>query len=417
MGTPAFLSAACVIGLLSTACGSGSSGTAPAPTNDAGVDASAEDGSTHDAAVMDSGAAVVDAAAEAATVGSFNVLDHIPMFNMYSSSQPTDYAPPPGVLMWQYGTIFVTRLDAQQQALIGSDLAAQVTYYAQCDNYDRIGGVFVILEPKGQAPQPTDPRIELVRFITPFSDYSQGPLATYAFPKGSLSAFASVLADPTHDVWIGMGGGSYPSYPGNPCTGLSVDAGDIPGDAGSEFLEVGFSYSLDFVSTMPLTPGAAMALPAFTLPSDAGGPVAISNVSLTSTPIQGTFTNPSGAVSGHVTVIVSGHGSAQGGDEYEYTQDAVSVGSLDPDAGTPIGTFSTEIDCSPYASASPDGNPGIFEDNTTFNPRNWCPGALVVSHTFPAMLPAGSSVVVLGIDPGQVPSGSYFQTSITFTSP
>jgi hypothetical protein len=385
--------------------------------NDAGTDAAVHDAATQDSAAMDSGTPVMDAAPEAATVGSFNVFDHIPMFNMYSSSQPTGYTPPAGVLMWQYGTIFVTKLDAQQQSLIGSDLVAQVTYYAQCDNYDRIGGVFVIIEPSGQTPQPTDPRIELARFITPFSDWSQGAQATYAFPQGSLSSFASVLADPTHDVWIGMGGGSYPTYTGNPCSGLAVDAGNIPTDAGAEFLEVGFSYSLDFVSTMPLASGAALALPAFTLPSDAGGPAAISNVPLASTPIQGTFTNPGGAVAGHITVIVSGHGSAQGGDEYEYTQDTVSVGSLDPDAGTSIGSFSTMIDCSPYAAASPDGNPGIFQGNTTYNPRNWCPGALVVSHSYPAMLPAGSSDVVLGIDPGQVPSGSYFQTSITFTSP
>ncbi len=396
---------------LLAACSSSSNSAAPGAGNDAGSEASAQDASPHDSAVTDSGIPVMEAGPEAATVGSFNVFDHIPMFNMYSSTQPTTYTPPAGVLMWQYGTIFVTKLDAQQQSLIGSDLAAKVTYYAQCDDYDRIGGVFVLLEPKGQMPQPTDPRIELVRFITPFSDWSQGAAATYAFPPGSLSAFASVLADPTRDVWIGMGGGSYPTYTGNPCTGLPPDAGN------AAFEAVGFLYSLDFASTMPLASGAAIALPAFTLPSDAGGPSAISNVPLTSTPIQGTFTNPGGALMGHVTVIVSGHGSAQGGDEYEYTQDTVSVGSLDPDAGTAIGSFSTQIDCSPYASASPDGNPGIFQGNTTNNPRNWCPGALVVSHSYPAMLPAGSSDVVLGIDPAQVPSGSYFQTSITFTSP
>jgi len=243
-----------------------------------------------------------------------------------------------------------------------------------------------------------------VRLITPFSDYARGGLATHVYPDADVSAFANVLADATHDIWIGIGGGSNP-YGGDPCSGLTFDAGD-------DYPEVGFLYSLDFISTKALGSGQTSALPAFTLGSDAAAPAAIADVQLTATPITGTFDNPGAAVAGHVTVIVSGHGSSAGGDEYEYTQDTVTVG------GTQIGAFSTMIDCAPYASASPDGNPGIFQGNTTpSNPRNWCPGAIVTSHTFPVTLPTGSTSVVLGITPAQVPSGSYFATSITFTSP
>jgi hypothetical protein len=400
------------------ACSSSSNGTSPGNKPDASTDGSTLDAEMDVSPIIqpdDTGAPTSDGSVDAGHPGPFNVFDHIPMFNMYTSTPPSNYTPPANLQMWQNGTVFVTKLTAAQQALIGADLVAQVTYYAGCDNYDRIGGVFVVIEPTGQMPMPTDPRIELVRFITPFSDYSQGAAATYKFPTGSLSAFANVLADGSHDVWIGMGGGSYPSYQGNPCTGLMVDAG-------SDFLEIGFSYSLDFLSSKPLSSGKAVAIPAFTLQAtgpEAGAPYSISNVPLTSTPIQGTITNPgSSSVQGHVTVIVSGHGSASGGDEYENTQDTLSIGSLDPDAGTSLGGFSTMIDCAPYASASPDGNPGIFMDNNSIiNPRNWCPGALVVSHTFPATLQAGDNDVVLSIDPGQVPSGSYYQTSITFTSP
>ena len=368
--------------------------------------------------------------------------------------------------MWSYGTVFVTKLTAEQKSLVGSDLAATITYFAGCDSYDRIGGVFFILEPTGQAPQPTDPRIELVRFITPFSDYTKKAAATHVFPKGDLSAYANVLADGTHDVWVGIGGGSYPTYTGNWCTGLKVDAG-------SDFTEIGFSYSLSFVSSTPLTAGTTTTMPAFLAPAvpgvpeagtddgggddgateagaedgsaedagvaeggtadastadassadasipDAGPPVAISDIPLTSTPIYGTFNNAGAAITGHVTVIVSGHGSALHGDEYEFTQDTVSVGTNPADAGAPIGSFSTAIDCSSYASASPDcADLALFQDTTTqVNPRNWCPGALVPSHTFPVTLPPGSSTVVLGIAPPNVPGGSYFQTSITFTSP
>ena len=376
-----------------TACGAHGSVPDTAPKKDAGSDtgpdAGAADGGPHGSA------------------GTFKVFDHIPQFGVYTSSSPAGYTPPQGVLMWSYGTVFVTQLDAEQQALIGSDLAARVTYFAQCDNYDRIGDVFVILEPKGQTPQPGDPRIELVRFITPFSDFTEGALATHVFPTGDLSAFASVLADTTHVVWIGIGGGSNP-YSGDPCSQLMVDGGPL-------FDEIGFLYSLDFVSTVPLTPGRSLVLPAFSLPSDAGPATAISDVALTATPIAATFNNPGGSVTGHVIVIVSGHGSGVGGDEYENTLDTVDVGASGGEV--PVASFSTEIDCASYASASPDGNPGIFQQNTSDNPRNWCPGALVPSHVIPVTLAPGTNNVLLGIMPDQVPSGSYYQTSITFTSP
>lgn len=128
-------------------------------------------------------------------------------------------------------------------------------------------------------------------------------------------------------------------------------------------------------------------------------------------PANGKFVNPDGPLAGHVTVIVTGHGSGAGGDEYEYTSDTVTVG------GQKVGTFSTKIDCAPFAKLSPDGNPGIFQGNTSYNPRNWCPGALVPSHTFPVTLLPGTTPVVLDVRPPQVPAGSVYVTSITFSAP
>jgi hypothetical protein len=318
---------------------------------------------------------------------TFNVFDQIPQFGLYVYANPA-YTPPAGVLMWSYGTEFVTKLTPEQQSAIGADVAARVTYFAQCDNYDRLGDVFLVVEPAGATPQPTDPRVELVRFITPFSDYRQGALATHVYPDADLSAYAQALADSTHDVWIGIAGGSNP-YGGDPCsTTLS-----------SDFQAVGFKYSLDLVSSLALTGGISTTLGA------------VADVEETAVPVTGAFVNPGSPVMGHVTVIVSGHGSAVGGDEYEYTQDTVTVG------GAQVGSFTTRIDCSPFARFSPDGNPGIFEDNLSANPRNWCPGSLVPSHTFAVTLPAGTTPVALGMAPSQVPSGSHFATSITFSGP
>jgi hypothetical protein len=359
-------------------------GTPPDGGDDGGTpsDGGAQDGSAADSGAEDGGGP------QNGTPATFNVFDRIPQFGIYSTTEP-NYTPPTGVLMWSYGTVFVTQLSAKQQSEIGSDLAARVTFLAQCDNYDRLGGLFFLVEPRGQAPHPTDPRTEIVRFITPFSDYTQGSLATHVYPDADISTYAPTLADTSHDVWIGIAGGSNP-YGGDPCTGANVP---------SDFSAVGFKYSVDLVSTKTLTLGSSVTL------------TAVSDVSETSAPITGTLVNPGPPLAGHVTVIVSGHGSGAGGDEYEYTEDRLSVN------GTQVGSFSTQIDCASYAKSSPDGNPGIFQGNTTNNPRNWCPGALVPSHTFPITLAAGTNTVSLDVSPSAVPSGSYYATSIGFTSP
>jgi hypothetical protein len=323
------------------------------------------------------------------TPGAFKVLDQIPQYGIFATSDPRNYSPPQGILMWDHGTAFAVKLTDAQKAQIGSDLVARVTYHAQCDNYDRIGGLFYVVVPRDQTPTANEPRTELIRFITPFSDYKRGALATYVFPDADVSPYAAALADRAHDVWVGVFGGSN-SYDGDPCT----NAGVTP-----EFKAVGFKYSLDFVSTKPLAASSAVSLSA------------AFNQSAKKIPVTGTFMNPGSEVSGRVTVIVSGHGADAGGVEYRNTQDTVSFN------GKQVGAFSTRIDCASYEKYSPDGNPGIFRNNASGNPRNWCPGALVPSHSYPVTLAPGENTISLSISPSDLPSGSYYATSFNFTAP
>ncbi|HKP58776.1 MAG TPA: peptide-N-glycosidase F-related protein [Polyangiales bacterium] len=330
-----------------------------------------------------------DPAAMSGTPGTFKIFDQIPQFGMYATSDPKNYTPPAGVLLWKRGTEFAAKLSAAQKLQIGADLVGRITYHAQCDNYDRIGGVFAVVVARDQMPKDNDPRIELARFITPFSDYKRGALATYVFPNADLTSYARMLADPTKDVWVGIGGGSNP-YDGDPCTNTNMPA---------EFKAIGFKYSLEFVSTKPLAAGASTTL------------IGIYNVQAMRVPVTAEIDNPGEKLTGHVTVIVSGHGAESGGDEYMNTQDALSVN------GQMVGSFNTKIDCAMYAKYSPDGNPGIFQNNNGGNPRNWCPGAPVLPHTFPATLNPGKNQISLAIDPARVPMGSYYATSISFSAP
>jgi hypothetical protein len=358
--------------------------TATKPPNAGAAGTSADDDA---GAPLDASVAADGGAPRTSTPGTFKVFDKIPMFGMYRSDEPR-FTPPAGSLIWSHGTVFVAKLTQAQQMQIGADLEARITYHAQCDNYDRLGGVFFIAMPHDKLPTEREPRTEIVRFITPFSDYTRGSLATYPFPKADIATYAQTLADPSQDVWIGIGGGSNP-YDGDPCTNTSQPAA---------FKEVGYLYSLELASTKPLTNGASTTL------------TALYNVSAMRVPIEGTFM-ANAELKGRVSVIVSGHGAEAGGDEYLSTNDKLSLN------GKEVGTFSTAIDCAAYAKFSPDGNQGIFRNNGSSNPRNWCPGSLVAPHTFEATLVPGMNTVRLDVSPSQVPSGSYYATSISFSSP
>jgi hypothetical protein len=317
-----------------------------------------------------------------AVPGTFTALSDIPMFGIYATDPPP-YTPPSGVVMQNNGTRYITRLTQAQRAMVGADLKARVTYHAQCDNYDRLGAMFIIVKPTGVPPIDTDPIIEVARWVTPFSDYWQGAKATYTFPDADLSPFAGLLRNRNVDIWLGIDGGSNP-YDGDPCTNKGVTP---------EFRAVGFRYSVDMVSTKPGK--ASTALPSL--------PVATGVY--TTVPVTGTATSARKG-SGTAVVIVSGHGSASGGNEYKHTTDTMSVN------GTAVGSFSTQAMCGPYRKYSPDGNPFLFLNNGGSNPRNWCPGALVPSHSFRVTLNASNSVS-LDMDDARVPEGSYYRTSIT----
>lgn len=332
----------------------------------------------------ETGAAGID---PARTVSLFRLL---PQYGLFATSEPS-YTPPPGVLMWSFGTVFLRKLTLEEQAKLGGDLAARITYHGHCDNYDRLGALFALRLPPGGVPQPTDPRWELARWVTPFSSQDRGDLATYVFPLADLSAHARVLADPSFDVWIGLAGGSN-AQEGDACTG---------GSLAPEARSVGFSYSIDFVSSAPLS--ASTNVGATVMRGAAAA--------ATASPIALTLANPGAPVTGKLSVIISGHGADAGGVEYRYTQDLVALN------GTALGDFVTKIDCAPYQRYSPDGNPALFRNNTTLNPRNWCPGALVPVHTFLATLRAGDNTLTIDMIPVDVPAGSSYSVSATFTAP
>ncbi|MBO0840258.1 MAG: hypothetical protein J2O49_05525 [Sciscionella sp.] len=337
-------------------------------------------------ASLSTAAASVATARKPHTAGTVTVFDHIPQFGIYRSTDPS-YTPPAGVLMWNHGTEYARQLSTDEKAKIGSDVALRLTYHAQCDNYDRFGNVFYIAMPHGQTPTASTPRVTLEDFITPFSDYWQGNLATRQYPDASMSGFANALADPNRDVWVGISGGSNP-YSGDPCDGKGLP---------TSFTDVGFSYSLALVSTKPL------------VSADPDVDAILSRYGLTTN----TYTSP--AVpntaehgTGKLAVSIAGYGADSGGEEYTNTTITVNVN------GAKLTSFSDAVDCAQYAVYSPDGNPGIFVGNTTYNPRSWCPGAAIPTRFFDLGDIANKTTTVnLAIDrPTPFTAESQYRTSL-----
>ena len=81
-----------------------------------------------------------------------------------------------------------------------------ITIYAACDNYDRIGNVNLVLVPKGDASYDTNTakKIELGRFITPFMNMNVSPTEVpYTF---TVDNAAKILKDSVlntdYDFWV-----------------------------------------------------------------------------------------------------------------------------------------------------------------------------------------------------------------------
>lgn len=319
------------------------------------------------------------------------VLDQVPQFGIYRSTEPTTYTPPAGLLMWKRGTEFARKLSDAEKAKIGDDVALRITYHAQCDPYDRFASAFFISTAKGTTPTVDTPRVTFTDFISPFSDMWQGAKATRVYPDAPMDPYAAALANPDRDIWVGISGGSNPQYGDDACENHGVTDPAIA--------EVGFKYSLALVSTKALTPGS--------------DPDVIGLLSRSSEKDDSitTATTAHSANLGIATLAVSiaGYGAASGGQEYTNTNIAVKLN------GAQIATFSTKIDCASYEQFSPRGNPGIFRNNNSSNPRSWCPGALVPMRYFDLGDIVGKTLQVgLGVgNPSPWTADSQYVTSVS----
>jgi hypothetical protein len=317
-----------------------------------------------------------------------NVLPLSPQFGIYASSPPTNYTPPSGVivLLGSQKWYTLTKLSAAQQQQLGSDLRAEVNYSAGCDSYDRIESVVYLTKSPGVQPTTADlpNAVEMARFMSTFNYYDQ-TAPTYVYPLMDVSTFAPFLTSTTQDIWVGIAGGSNPTFPPSQGYQLCWNSSNQPSTTiplttfPSNITEaqapyVGFSFGLSFTSSQPAATAAAgtaivAALSAPTVPS--GSSTTLSIAGTLTVPTQ---PNNAATVTGTVAVIVTSHGSDS---EYGF-----NTGNTLAINGAQVGSsFSTQADCDAYANTTINPlNTGV-ESNSSgsnpSNPRNWCPGAPV----------------------------------------
>lgn len=252
-------------------------------------------------------------------------------------------------------------------------IAMRVTIAALCDNYDRLGEVFLAMIPKSQSTytinDPNVKRIEVGRYITPFMNKNKTPSEVpYTYDVSNLySIFHDTVLRSQYDLYMELDVFGVP-YAAQTQIPSCTNRNDV------------FSGTLTFFST---DTGAT--------PTDNNSIVPLLSYNslnnYNSTDVTGetvrivTFNLPSPVTNARFFVISTPHGANSGGEEYVRRQNYSYIDDVQVLTYTPGGTS-----CEPYRVYNTQINgiygasPKTFADWTSWN--NWCPGNSVPIREF-----------------------------------
>lgn len=286
--------------------------------------------------------------------------------------------PVPNGLIRLGNTRYARKLTDTELDSFKAKIAMRVTIGALCDNYDRLGEVFLALVPKNQPTYTLDDanvqRIEAARYITPFMNKNRSPLEVpYTYDISNLySVFHNTELRNAYDIYMELDvfgvpyaaqtqvagcTGRIDVFSGN-LTFFSTDIGTNPTDYNVLAPILSYNKLNNYNSTD--TAGETVRLVTFNLPK------AVTNANF--------------------VVISTPHGANAGGEEYIRRQNYTYVDDVQVLTYTPGGTS-----CEPYRVYNTQGNgiygtvPKSFQDWTSWN--NWCPGNAVPirGFTLPSM--------------------------------
>ncbi|KPH10971.1 peptide-N-glycosidase F-related protein [Chryseobacterium sp. ERMR1:04] len=296
----------------------------------------------------------------------------------YDGYAPTVSEPIPPGLIRLGNTRYAKKLTDAELNSFKAKIAMRVSIGALCDNYDRLGEVFLALVPKNQSTYTTDDvnvkRIEVGRYITPFMSKNRSPTQVpYTYDLSNLyNIFHDAALRSTYDMYMELDVFGVPYAAQTQVAGCSgrIDV---------------FSGSLTFFSTdagaTPTAYNSLTPLLSYTR---------VNNYNSTDVPGETVrivnFNLPSAVTDAHFVVISTPHGANSGGEEYVRRQNYTYIDDVQALTYTPGG-----ISCEPFRVYNTQGNgiygatPKTFDDWTSWN--NWCPGNSVPirGFTLPSM--------------------------------
>ncbi|WP_312993885.1 peptide-N-glycosidase F-related protein [Chryseobacterium flavum] len=304
-----------------------------------------------------------------------NLISQAVYYDGYAS--PVSQPVPPGLIRLA-NTRYARKLTDAELDSFKAKIAMRVTIGALCDNYDRLGSVYLAMVPKNQPSYTIDDanvrRIEVARYITPFMNKNRSPLEVpYTYDLSNLyNVFHDSALRNMYDLYMELDVFGVP-YAAQTQVAGCTDRNDV------------FSGTLTFFST---DTGAVT--------TDHNNLVPILSYSklnnYNSTDVPGetvrivNFTLPTAVTNARFFVISTPHGANAGGEEYIRRQNYTYIDDVQVLTYTPGG-----ISCEPFRVYNTQGNgiygatPRSFAEWTSWN--NWCPGNSVPirGFTLPSM--------------------------------
>ncbi|WP_448607413.1 peptide-N-glycosidase F-related protein [Paenimyroides ceti] len=315
---------------------------------------------------------------------SVTLFNNIVFYDGYAT--PSTLPTPEGIVRID-NSRYAKKLSDQEMDGLLKTFEVQVKIGALCDNYDRIGGVFVSLVPKGQPVTSADKQtIEVGRFITPFMNKNKMPdEVPYQFELHHLlGLFKDQAIRQEYDIWFELYVFGVPYAANTQVAGCAGRNDVFEGTLILNSSNTGYDRGQFFIKPL-------------------ANNINFNNYNATDVPgtttriINFELDNP--ISEGALHLITSNHGANAGGEEYVRRQHYVYFDDQEVLTYKPGGKS-----CEPYRYYNTQGNmiygtsPKTEAQWTSWN--NWCPGDVIPnriidlgdvdagSHTFKINVPA-----------------------------
>lgn len=332
---------------------------------------------------------------------SYTIYDEVVFYDGYAAT--VDEPVPAGVTRINNAT-YTTKLSADLlQNLAAGALSMDVTVGALCDNYDRLGHIYLAFVPKGATTytQAEVDRIEIARIITPFMNKNVSPTEVpYHFTLDNVSEIfkdANLLSQ--FDIWVEL---EIFGVPYAAQTQVQGCAGRIDVFEGTLVFNVDEGTEVYTNSNFILPLSVRKDLNNYNATDVPGETIRIIN-----------FTLDAAVEDAVLYLITSNHGANSGGEEYERRRHYLYLNDELVYEYIPGGKS-----CEPWRLYNTQGN-GIYgaTAKTTrqwldFN--NWCPGDVIPNREVSlGNLSAGNHTIKLDVpDAVFVGQQGYFPISM-----